>query len=133
MEKYLSFDFQTKKNRFPNLEFYSDINFKSQVMDVSFINYFLIRNPTVICWTGEEKNTENRADEEKKENFHSFISAKFSNIFSKLYNLSLKSTLGFTSVSKDFQIRTFILLLRKDFYSELSSSLTFINFLKAKN
>lgn len=49
-------------------------------MDVSFINYFLIRNPTVICWMGEEKNTENRADE-KKENFHSFVLAKFSNIF----------------------------------------------------
>ena len=104
MEKYLSFDFQTKKNRFPNLEFYSDINFKSQVMDVSFINYFLIRNPTVICWTGEEKNTEGTGQMKKKENFHSFILAKFSNIFSKLYNLSLKSSLGFTSASKDFQI-----------------------------
>ena len=90
-------------------------------MDVSFINYFLIRNPTVICWTGEEKNTENRADEEKKENFHSFILAKFSNIFSKLYNLSLKSTLGFTSVSKDFQIRKYFSFLRMNFETEWSA------------
>ena len=84
-------------------------------MDVSFINYFLIRNPTVICWMGEEKGRQRTGQMRKKEkNFHSFILAKFSNIFSKLYNLSLKSTLGFTSVSKDFQITKYFLVFTNE-------------------
>ena len=51
---------------------------------------------------GEEKNTENRADEKKGKLSFICISQVFQYI-SKLYNLSLKSTLGFTSVSKDFK------------------------------